>query len=206
MLGRLLGGAGASVAVPAIASTHPVHKHLAAAGGSSGEKAGRGEAPWKPEFMDPHQNETLVLLAEKIVPGSTHARVNRFLDVALGVDSQENQKNFLAALSAFDGEAIERFGRPFKELSEGQQTELLTLASTTELGGGRRRRGRHWTASAMRQDSQLGGATLRDHFDYLKGWIGGAYYSSEIGMKELGWTGENFFDSFPVCEHSDGHR
>ena len=47
--------------------------------------------------------------------------------------------------------------------------------------------------------------TPRDHFDLLKGWIAGAYYSSEIGMRELGWTGNVFFETFPGCDHPDGH-
>ena len=75
-----------------------------------------------------------------------------------------------------------------------------------ESGGGGPRRGRHWIAFAKGQGSGPTTITLRDHFDYEKGWISGAYYSSEIGMRELGWAGENFFDAFPACEHSDGHR
>ena len=47
--------------------------------------------------------------------------------------------------------------------------------------------------------------TLRDHFDLLKGWIAGAYYSSEIGMRELGWTGNVVFAEFPGCQHPGGH-
>ena len=45
--------------------------------------------------------------------------------------------------------------------------------------------------------------TLRDHLDHLKGWIAGAYYSSEAGLKELGYTGQMFFASFPDCTHED---
>jgi hypothetical protein len=35
--------------------------------------------------------------------------------------------------------------------------------------------------------------------------VSGAYYSSEIGMQELGWTGQMFFDKLPGCDHPDGH-
>jgi hypothetical protein len=45
--------------------------------------------------------------------------------------------------------------------------------------------------------------TLRDHFDHLKGWIASAYYSSEIGLKELGYTGQMFFQAFPDCTHPE---
>ena len=46
---------------------------------------------------------------------------------------------------------------------------------------------------------------LRDHFENLKGWVSGAFYSSEFGMKELGWTGQVMRESYPGCEHTDGH-
>jgi hypothetical protein len=47
--------------------------------------------------------------------------------------------------------------------------------------------------------------TPYDHFQNLKTWIVGAYYSSEFGMRELGWTGMLFFENYPGCQHLDGH-
>ena len=55
----------------------------------------------------------------------------------------------------------------------------------------------------MRPDSGPEVVTLRDHLDHLKGWIAGAYYSSEAGLKELGYTGQMFFTSFPDCTHKE---
>jgi hypothetical protein len=40
----------------------------------------------------------------------------------------------------------------------------------------------------------------------LKSWIAGAHYSSEAGMKELGFTGNVFFQRFPACTHAEGHQ
>jgi hypothetical protein len=48
--------------------------------------------------------------------------------------------------------------------------------------------------------------TLRDHFENIKGWVSGAFYSSEFGMKELGWTGQVAWDGLPGCTNPDGHR
>jgi len=45
------------------------------------------------------------------------------------------------------------------------------------------------------------GLDLGRHLRNLKGWISGAYYTSEQGLKELGWTGNMAFDSFPGCTH-----
>jgi len=104
-----------------------------------------------------------------------------------------------------EGEALERHGHPYQELTEAQQNEILTVASTAEPGSapqaGRRRRGSTPSQTAGEPKKE----TLRDHFENLKGWIVGAYYSSEVGMRELGWTGDFFFDSFPGCEHPGGH-
>jgi hypothetical protein len=40
----------------------------------------------------------------------------------------------------------------------------------------------------------------------LKSWVAGAHYSSETGMKELGFTGSVFFQTFPACTHPEGHE
>jgi hypothetical protein len=48
--------------------------------------------------------------------------------------------------------------------------------------------------------------TLRDQFDLLKGWVVGAYSTSEVSLRELGWDGPAFADEFPGCPHPDGHR
>ena len=48
-------------------------------------------------------------------------------------------------------------------------------------------------------------ARVPDRFDELKGWVLGAYGSSEAGMRELRWTGNVFLETFPGCEHPEGH-
>jgi hypothetical protein len=72
-----------------------------------------------------------------------------------------------------------------------------------------------WTAIApAEQDAILREAStedaktssLRGHFENLKQWIAGAYYSSEPGMRELGWTGNVFHAELPGCTHPDGHQ
>ncbi|HVR69729.1 MAG TPA: gluconate 2-dehydrogenase subunit 3 family protein [Vicinamibacteria bacterium] len=188
----LAAGVGAGMALPAVAESHPVHRHLADPSALVEAEAAAAARDWKPAFLDGHQGETLVSLAEQVVPGSTSAGVGRFVDQLLSVDTQENQRRFLNALGAVEGESIDRFGRPWKSLTGTQQVELLTDASTAAPGA--------------RDAKGLAHPTLRDHFDHLKGWISGAYFSSEIGMRELGWTGNVFHATFPGCAHPDGHR
>jgi hypothetical protein len=126
MVRRLVGGAGVGYAIPAVADSHPIHKHLADAASLTEADAKVAASEWKPQFLDPHQNETLIVLADRIVPGSTKSQVNRFIDLLLSVDIAENQQKFNNSLSAMDGESLNRYRHPFKNLTEAQQNELLT--------------------------------------------------------------------------------
>jgi hypothetical protein len=94
--------------------------------------------------------------------------------------------------------AIERFSKPWKAITPAQQDELLTHASAAQSG-------MHEDVVKDRTPRMVGRRSIRDHFENLRGWISGAYYSSEQGMKELGWTGEMFFEKLPGCEHAGGH-
>lgn len=161
---------------------------------------------WTPAFFDPHQYETFTILAERIVPGSTEAQVSQFVDLLLSVEALGAQKRFLNSLSAFDAHSLETYQKPFKDLSEDQQNQTLTVASTAKPGGalpgfGRRRILGPQNLEAGQEEK----LTLRDHFEFLKRSVVEAYYSSEPGMKSLGWTGQVMWSSFPGCQHSDKH-
>ena len=200
VLQSLLTGVGASVALPMVADAHPMQQHLASQKKVATADKKAAAPAYKPEFLDAHQYATLVAISERVVPGSTKARVAPFIDQLLAVDTTTSQRSFLSAMGAFEMQAIDKFGKPWKSLTAAQQDELLTIASTTE-------RGLKVTvpAASGRPEVTEGTANLYDHFANLRGWISGAYYSSEIGMRELGWTGEMFFTELPGCTHPDGH-
>jgi hypothetical protein len=194
MVQRLFVGAGAGAAWPLVAASHPVYEHLRnEAILAEAEKL--GTASWKPIFLNAQQDETLTALAESIVPGSTKAQVNRFIDLLLSVDQRENQQKFVECLMTFDAEAQKRFGKNFPALDGNQKNLLLTEASAKP-------------ASSDPSSSQNGGnqPALYEHFENLKGWASGAYYSSEIGMRELGWTRDYVLETFPGCTHPEEHH
>lgn len=201
VLQSLLGGLGAGVALPVAADAHPIQQHLADHGKVAAADTKAAAKAYKPEFLDAHQFATLEVAAERIVPGSTKARVAPFVDQLLAVDTQSNQRNFLSALGAFEMQAIEEFKKPWKALTPAQQDQLLTTASTADSG----KLPPGPDSDPRRPGAAAGKTTIRDHFENLRGWISGAYFSSEIGMRELGWTGEMFFDKLPGCDHPDGH-
>ena len=192
MVQRLLVGAGAEAAWPLVAASHPFYKHLE--NGTVFEAQDRAPIlDWKPDFLNQFQNLTLIALAERIVPGSEKAQVNRTIDLLLSVDTEKNQKEFVAALSAFEVESGRRFGKRFHPLDASQQDEILKDASV--------RRG-----EGARVNDETDRPDLFAHFENLKGWVSGAYYSSEKGMRELGWTGDYVYEKFPGCEHPEGHQ
>lgn len=183
VLQTLLGGVGAGLALPSIVEAqHPVHQHLASATGVEAAQRKAAAAGYKPEFLDAHQLKTLEVLAEAIVPGSTAAKVAPFLDQLLAVENAQSQRGFIGALGAFDMAAINKHGKAWKSITASEQDALLQEAS-----------------------AEGGTLPLRGHFQNLKSWIAGAYYSSEPGMKELGWTGNVFHQELPGCTHPGGH-
>jgi hypothetical protein len=182
-LQTLFGGIGAGLAAsPAPAAQHPVHGHLLNPGAIE-QAQQRAAAASAPVFLDAHQAKTLEALAEAIVPGSTAANVAPFLDQLLAVESADNQRAFLGSLGAFDMAAIKEHGKAWLSLSAAEQNALLGVASTAEPS-----------------------SAIRSHFQNVKDWIAGAYYSSERGMRELGWTGNTFHPELPGCTHPGGHQ
>ncbi|MGH9435981.1 MAG: gluconate 2-dehydrogenase subunit 3 family protein [Terriglobia bacterium] len=196
----------AIAAVPGVAAAHPVHKHTMSDSTMQRAEAAAADKNWSPLFFDPHQNETFIVLAERIIPGSTGAQVNRFVDLLLSVDSLDEQKRFVNSLSAFEAYSLTNFQRPFKDLTEGQQNQVLTVASTEKPGSDLGKAGReHILGPSTHETTAERHLTLRDHFENLKHWVSGAYFSSEPGMKSMGWTGQVYFSSFPGCQHPDEH-
>jgi hypothetical protein len=221
MVQRLIGTAGGGAALVSLGPLAPATgdgpstrsvghpgahgaEHQAEASGSA-PAANAGD--WSPAFLEAHQNQTLIVLGERIIPGSSRAQVNRMIDLLLTADTQQNQRKFLESLSAFDAEAIARHRQPFRSLTGEQQIAILTTASTGESG--QKASDGDWNPWAGSSSSATSASesplTLRDHFDNIKDWVARSYYSSEIGLRELGWTGRVAWDSFPSCEHPDGH-
>jgi hypothetical protein len=201
---RMIAGPAGSLLVSRLTLRHPIHQQMPEMCSVAANPKTIGEE-WTPEFLDAHQNETLIALAECVIPGSTAAHVNRFIDLLLTVDTQENKEHFLASLGAFEAESRSRFGRSFLGLTQGQQTQVLQVASTAEAGNAPVHEDWMWFSVPSRSSSEPIRITFRDRFENLKSWITRAYYSSEAGMRELGWMGNYFHESFPGCEHRDGH-
>jgi hypothetical protein len=177
----LFSAAAAGLSLPPFNPNHAAW-HSIFSNDPSAAEAELASSAWKPLFLNSAQEESLRAVAETILPGSGTALVSRFLDLLLSVDSEATKKKFVGSLEAIDQEASAKFGRPFSKASRQEQDSLLTVASTAPQG-----------------------SPLRGHFDEMKEWIVSAYYSSEVGMRELGWTPDRVFPAYPSCAHSEEH-
>jgi hypothetical protein len=152
---------------------------------------------WKPLFLDEHQNETLIVLSDLIIPatdtpGAKEALVNRYIDLVLAADTTENQRAFLSNLAYLDGESIRRYKAAFRYLLREDQDDLLHALAYPPGGSG-------WTGEQVSDPGHT-------HFEQLKTRIGVAYYNSEIGTRELGWDGNFTHGVYQGCNHPEGNH
>jgi hypothetical protein len=86
---------------------------------------------------------------------------------------------------------MRRYKRAFRYLNREEQDDLLHSIAYPRAGSG-------WTGEAASGDIGHG------HFEMIKQRIVGAFYSSEIGMRSLGWDGAFAHGPFKGCDHSEG--
>ena len=176
----LLAGAAAGFISPLSSAIHPIHKHLLNATLLDSADASLSATNDNPLFLSAQRFATLDVLCEAVVPGSRNAQSAAFIDLLLSVDTKTAQQKVLGALSAFESAAQNNFHAAITALGAAQIHSLLTSLSASDSAD-------------------------HKHFNHLKDWITGAYYSSEIGMRELGWTPDRVFPAFPACSHPDAH-
>jgi hypothetical protein len=174
VLQSLATGVGAAVFAPHASAAH-VHQ-AAAQAATPAVPATNSATESALLFLDRHAFDTLALLSEQIVPGSRAVQVPEFLDRLLAVESIETQQRVTQVLGAFEREAREAHGKPWKALTELEATALLTKIS-----------------------AQPASDATRQAFDDLKRAIAETYFASEAGMKELGWNGSVAFASPAAC-------
>ena len=132
-------------------------------------------AAWTPQFLTAQQDATLAALGERIIPGSTAAQCDRFIDLMMTIETQKIRDELLHSLAAFDTAAQKRYSSAFSRLQSQQQDKLLEEAS-----------GEH--------------APLNPEFLVVKEWMADAYWTSRQGLQDLGWNGQMAWPSFPGCE------
>jgi len=147
-------------------------------------------AEWAPKVLDTHQDETVTVIAELIIPatdtpGAAAALVNRFVDAVLADAHEAERREFLRGLRWMDARSRELFGADFVKSTPEEQAALLTILSSEK---------------GVSLEDEIG----RDFFAAVKSMTITGYYTSEVGMKqELGDDGRLFFLEFTGCAHPE---
>jgi len=150
---------------------------LFAAGRSLRARLGNGAGL---KVLDPHQNDTVVTIAEMIIPatdtpGATAAKVNEFVDLALAEWFDEaERKGFLDGLAEVDARSRKRFSKDFTGCTPEQQAEMLQLLDA-EVAGNR---------DADKQGQHRNPTPSQRFFGNMKRVTLLGYFTSEVGQTE----------------------
>ena len=146
------------------------------------------KGPWRPKFFNQQECDTIYRLTDLILPsdstpGAKDAAVTEFLDFYLANSPDPARANFREGLQWLDATARTKFGKPFVELEEAQQGAILMLISSP----------------ANSDPGDLAGVNF---FKLIRERTVFAFYTSKIGIQELGYVGNTYASEFPgACTH-----
>ena len=129
-----------------------------------------------------HLQRTIIMAAERILPGSTEANVGVFIDKMLADwQTPEERARLIAGLDDLDARCRTSAGRDFVNCAEAEQVAVLTAldseVTALRAGPGNARANEHWFAMLK--------------FLTVYGWC-----TSETGMHALGL--------YPLASRYDG--
>jgi hypothetical protein len=150
------------------------------------EKAAPSGA-YKPKFFAQHQYKTLQALCQSIIPpdersgGAVEAGAPEFIDL-LTSENEEYQLTLGGGIMWLDTTCIDRYGMVFSECAGEQQRQMLD--------------GIAYRKNAVSDPSLSQGV---EFFSLLRNLTADGYYTSEIGIKDLGYIGNKYLKDFPGC-------
>lgn len=153
----------------------------------SHDKAAKPGAPHKPKFFSPHQYQTIVTLCDLIIPadelsgGAVAAGAPEFIDL-LTSENKDWQLQLGGGLMWLDGICADRYGRSFMKCDAASRTEVLDLIA--------------YKKNAVADASLSQGV---EFFAFLRRLTADGFYSSAIGIKDLGYIGNTALAEFPGC-------
>ena len=170
------------------------------------EKASAGI--YKSKLFTQHEFQTLCRLADLIMPadeisgGGREAGAPEFIDL-LCSQNQELARIFTGGLLWLDATMGRRFGMKFSEATTLQQTSLLDLIVSKEQSKegaesthGEKAQYRDFSSYESNDPADLGAGVI--FFGWVRKLVVDAYYTSEIGIKDLGYVGNSTMARYEV--------
>jgi hypothetical protein len=153
----------------------------------SAEKAASTTGSYAPKFFPAHQYETLRALCQAIIPpdhqtgGAIEAGAPEFLDL-IASENKDYQLQLGGGIMWLDSTCIERYGQTYLACIPAQQEEILDLIAFRKNA---------------EKDSRLGPGV--EFFSVLRKGTADGFFTSEIGIKYLGYIGNTYLKEFPGC-------
>ena len=150
-------------------------------------KAASSSGEYTPKFFSEHQYKTLQALCDAIIPpdqksgGAVEAGAPEFIDL-LSSENKALQLQLGGGIMWLDATCAERHGQTYLQCAPGQRTEMLDLIAFRKNG---------------ENDPRLSPGI--EFFSTLRKYTADGFFTSEIGIKYLGYIGNTYLKEFPGC-------
>jgi gluconate 2-dehydrogenase gamma chain len=143
---------------------------------------------YKPKYLNAHEYATLRKLSDLIIPADEHSKgaldagAAEFIDFLCAANENMAQ-TYTGGLAWMDEEMQHRFGVAFLNATREQQTKLLD-----EI--------------AFRKNQIPANAAGVTFFAWCRGMVIDAFYTSPVGIADVGFMGNQVLASFSVPEEA----
>jgi gluconate 2-dehydrogenase subunit 3-like protein len=151
------------------------------------EKAAAPAKAYTPKFFPAHEYKTLRTLCQTIIPpdadsgGAIEAGAPEFIDL-LTSENKDYQRILGGGMLWLDGVCSDRYDKLYLDCSPEQQKEILDQIS--------------YRKNAV---SNPGLSQGIEFFSFLRNMTADGFFTSEIGIKYLGYIGSTYLREFPGC-------
>ncbi len=151
------------------------------------EKSASPAGNYTPKYFSAPQYATLVVLCESIIPkdgksgGAVEAGAPEFIDL-LTSENEKFQLRLGGGLSWLDNYSTDHYGKVFLDCAPEQKKEVLDLIA--------------FRKNAKQDPSLSQGVSF---FAFLRNMTCDGYYTSKIGIADLGYIGNTSQREFPGC-------
>jgi gluconate 2-dehydrogenase gamma chain len=151
------------------------------------EKAASPAGKYTPKYFSPSQYATLVALCDMIIPkdekssGAVEAGAPEFIDL-LTSENPKYQLKLGGGLFWLDNYCTDHYGKVFLDCAPEQKKEVLDLIAFRKNA---------------KQDPALSQGVA--FFAFLRNLTCDGYYTSKIGIADLGYIGNTSLHEFPGC-------
>lgn len=151
------------------------------------EKTVASDHSYKPKFFPEHQYKMLQSLCQSIIPpdgksgGAIEAGAPEFIDL-LTSENTEYQLKLGGGLMWLNATCNDRYGKSYLECAPGQQKQILDLI-------------------AFRRNAKIDLSLSQgiEFFSFLRNLTADGYFTSDLGIKDLGYVGNSYLREFPGC-------